>query len=185
LCYAGSVENVIEKLPGDYIAGFVDGEGCFALKFHRDVKYKRKDSPVYFYWDVEFAILLRQDDYGILEKIKSTLGCGHISIAKRGSARYAVNDIIDLSEKIVPFFETHPLYAKKLNDFILWKEAVGIFRRTQRIGPNRVKGERYFSKTEWDKKDLSRLIEIHNSMKEYKSVREEWKWLDKATELTA
>ena len=36
-------------LPGDYVAGFVDGEDCFALKFVRDVKYKRKNAPEYFY----------------------------------------------------------------------------------------------------------------------------------------
>lgn len=40
-------------LPGDYIAGFVDGEGCFALKFRRDVRHDRPGNPEYYYWDIE------------------------------------------------------------------------------------------------------------------------------------
>ena len=92
------------KLPGPYVSGFVDGEGCFALKFRRDIKPDRPNSPTYFYWDVEFAIVLKNTDRGILEKIKETLGCGVISEARRGLSRYAVNNLEDLSQKIVPFF---------------------------------------------------------------------------------
>jgi len=114
-------------LPGDYIAGFVDGEGCFSLKFRRDIRHERKNTPVYFYWDIEFAILLREDDSSILTKIRNTLECGRISHAKRGFVRYAVNDILDLSNKIVPFFERHTLRAKKAKDFALWKKQLKYF----------------------------------------------------------
>lgn len=43
----------MEILPSDYIAGFVDGEDCFALKFRRDVKNKRRGKTTYFYWNSE------------------------------------------------------------------------------------------------------------------------------------
>ena len=29
----------MNKLPGDYVAGFVDGEGCFILSFRRDIRH--------------------------------------------------------------------------------------------------------------------------------------------------
>lgn len=58
----------MEKLSGDYIAGFVDGEGCFALKLRREIRYERKNKPTYIYWDAEFAIVLREDDKEILKK---------------------------------------------------------------------------------------------------------------------
>src|SRR3989338_6692932 len=104
----------MEKLPGNYIAGFVDGEGCFAIKFRRDIKYNRPNKPVYFYWDIEFAILLGKTDKEILEKIRDTLTCGRVgNVDKRGSVRYAVNDLNDLVNKIVPFFKSYPLQAKK------------------------------------------------------------------------
>lgn len=167
------------KLSADYIAGFVDGEGCFALKFRREIRRERKGAPEYFYWDIEFAIVLREDDREILERIKETFGCGRMSISKSGQARYAVNDISDLNDKIVPFFDRYRLQAKKKHDFQLWKEAVAIIKMNQRLNLNRRAGDRYFHKTNWDIKDLKRLEEIHRAMKSYKSHGKEWKWIGK------
>lgn len=165
-------------LSGDYIAGFVDGEGCFALKFRRDIRHERKGSPVYFYWDIEFAILLRADDKDILNQIKETLGCGNLSFDKRGSVRYSVTNIEDLFNKVVPFFEAHQLRAKKRHDFELWKEALLIFIKNQRKELNRKKGLRGFHKVPWNPSDTNRLVEIHEKMKTYKSVGKEWKWIN-------
>lgn len=167
----------MEKLPNDYIAGFVDGEGCFALKFRRDIRHKRPNKPVYFYWDIEFAIVLRSDDKQILEKIQKTMNCGKISLDKRNTARYSVNDIHDLSNKIVPFFKKYRLYAKKKFDFILWKEAVKIFKRNQRIKINRKPGDKWFHKIKWNRQDIQRLKAIHEAMRKYKSRGRAWKWL--------
>ena len=163
-------------LPGDYIAGLVDGEGCFALKFRRDVRYDRKNEPVYFYWDIEFVIVLRSDDKEILEKIQETLNCGRISVDKRGSARYAVNNIDDLG-RLATFFTTYRLRAKKQYDFELWKEALAIFKRNQRLALNRRDGEKGFHKVLWNKNDLRRLKEIREQMKKYKGKTNAWKWL--------
>ena len=166
----------MDKLPGDYVAGFVDGEGCFALKFRRDVRHERKNKPVYFYWDIEFAILLKSDDKEILDCIKNTLGCGRVgNTDKRGCVRYAINDINDLRNKVVLFFKKYPLRAKKRKDFELWREAVTIFNRNQRHSINSGKGG--FQKTVWDQKDLNRLEDIHKLMKSYKGGnRGDWKW---------
>ena len=167
----------METVSGDYIAGFVDGEGCFALKFRRDIRYDRKNKPVYYYWSIEFAISLRSDDVGILETIKNTLGCGTISINNSGIARYAVTERDELIRKIVPFFDRNRLRAKKRNDYELWKEALNILERNRQKRNDSKKG---FSKIEWSKKDIDRLIEIQESMREYKSNRNELKWIDKA-----
>jgi hypothetical protein len=169
-----------EKLPGDYIAGFVDGEGCFALGFRRDVRHDRKGAPEYFYWDIAFAIVLRDDDSQILEMIKETLGCGRISTTKNSSVRYEVSDVNDLINKIVPFFKNNPLRAKKRLDFKLWKEALMILNRNKQIksGPER-KGVRGFQKINWNADDLKRLKQICGEMKQYKSKGKDWKWLSK------
>ncbi|TRZ64125.1 MAG: hypothetical protein D4Q79_02270 [Spirochaetia bacterium] len=170
----------MENLSGDYIAGFVDGEGCFALNYRRDIRHDRGKrsgiKPVYFYWDIQFAIVLREDDKEILDKIKKALGCGKVTGPnKNGSVRFQSTDINDLSEKIVPFFEKHKLHAKKKFDFQLWKEAVKLFKRNQRLGLN-IKIGGGFSKTNWDPKDLKRLTEIREEMIGYKSKRKQWKW---------
>ena len=169
----------MQKLPGNYVAGFVDGEGCFALKFRRDVRYERKNTPVYFYWDIEFAIMLRSDDKELLQSILATLRCGRISVNRAGGARYSVQHIEDLVSKIVPFFDQYQLHGKKRFDFELWKEAVQIFQRSQQ--QRKAKGERYFRKKAWGLRDLQRLREIHQAMKQYKSKGNEWKWLAQAS----
>ncbi|MBI3588911.1 MAG: LAGLIDADG family homing endonuclease [Candidatus Liptonbacteria bacterium] len=165
----------MDKLPGDYVAGFVDGEGCFALKFRRDVKHERKGKPIYFYWDIEFAIVLREDDGGIIQNIRDTLGCGKISISRKGQVRYSVNRIDDLLDKVVPFFERYRLRAKKRFDFELWTEALEILSRNQQTKTKR-KGIG-FAKVEWGRDDLKRLREIQEEMREFKSKRSDWKWI--------
>jgi hypothetical protein len=112
-------------LPGDYVAGFIDGEGCFSLKLHRDVKRNRVGSPVYLHWKAEFCIVLRKDDSEILEKIREALGCGKVYLNGR-FARYSVQDRGELISKVIPFFAKFPLRAKKQNDFKLWSESVKI-----------------------------------------------------------
>lgn len=165
------------SLPPDYISGFVDGEGCFALKFRRDVRHDRPNKPIYFYWGIEFAIMLKADDAGILEAIKYTLDCGKISINKSGGARYAVNKIDDLLGKIVPFFEKHPLYAKKRFDFDLWKEAVNLMYRNRGLKTNVGTESGGIRKKSWNLLDIKRLEAIHKEMSKYKGGNRIWKWL--------
>lgn len=109
---------------------------------------------------------------------RDTLSCGKVNEPnKRGIVRYSVTNIKDLLDKIVPFFQNYPLHAKKQFDFQLWKEAVIIFKRNQRLTVNRKSGEKGFHKVNWNPKDLVRLKEIHNEMIKYKSSGKPWKWL--------
>lgn len=159
------------KLPGDYIAGFVDGEGCFSLKFRRDVRKDRINSPEYYYWTIEFAILLKSDDKEVLKLIRNTLDCGNISINKNRAARYSVSGIDDLFSKIKPFFSKYKLRAKKKFDYILWSEALDIFKRNQdTVG----KGT---SQKDWSDKDQKRLFKIHSEMSKYKGGAHSSKWI--------
>ena len=102
----------MNTLPGDYIAGFVDGEGCFALKYRLDRKVNKKTGKIreYFYWNVEFAVVLKPDDTNILEMIKNTLGCGSITYTKdKKQVRYSIQSPKLLKEIIVPFFNKFSL----------------------------------------------------------------------------
>jgi len=165
-------------ISGDYIAGFVDGEGCFALKFRRDIKTERKNSPTYFYWNAEFAICLRKDDEEILRMIKNIFKCGGISIDKRGYVRYSVSDITNLVTRVIPFFDLYKLKAKKRFDFELWKEAVKILEKNKKKNVNVAKGMPGFQKTDWNQNDLERLLEIHNRIALYKGSVSRSKWIN-------
>ncbi len=165
----------MEKIPGDYVAGFVDGEGCFALTFRKDRQKDKITGKVreYFYWKAQFAIVLRPDDATILDLIKNTLDCGLITTKKKGDqVRLSVQDTNDLYNKIIPFFTKHPLRAKKLRDFILWSEAVEILYKNKGDGINVLVGKRGFIKKEIPTHSLERLGEIRIEMLKYKSIRE-------------
>src|SRR3989338_5119073 len=166
-----------EILPGDYIAGFVDGEGCFALNFRRDIRRERKNKPIYFIWKAQFVIMLRGDDIEILAKIKLTLDCGSVIKTSKGFARYQVTDVNDLITKVIPFFQKYNLRAKKRLDFELWVESVTIIARNKRTKVNIEKGRRGFIKTEWNPVDFTRLEKIQEEMRQYKGRAKPWKWL--------
>ena len=83
---------------------------CFALKFRRDIKHNttNKKQRDYYYWGVEFAVVLRPDDIKILETIKDRLGCGSITQTSNGAqVRYSVQNTKDLADKIAPFFRKY------------------------------------------------------------------------------
>jgi len=168
------------KLSGDYIAGFVDGEGCFALTFRKDTKYNVTNSKPreYYYWGVQFAIVLRSDDVHVLELIKEKIGCGSITYTKNGAqVRYSVQNTKDLLEKVVPFFRQYKLIAKKALDFDLWSQAVEILNKHKNGILNVQTGTRGFIKKELPKEDIEKLINIRNKMLNYKSGRnKKFKW---------
>ncbi len=107
---------------GDWLSGFVDGEGCFSLT-------KMIDKHGYETRFARFAIALRSDDGQILQKIQSFLMCGSIFPRKGyGTSNpamiFAVSNTSQLTNFVVPHFDSHPLQAKKRNDFLIWKQAV-------------------------------------------------------------
>lgn len=128
---------MIKKLPGHYIAGFVDGEGHFGLKHNLEVKLKRRGQPSYWRWSLDFAISLNEEDRPILEATRNTLMCGNISRQHNKTIQYRVYGFNDILNKIIPFFEKYSLRAKKKIDFILWKEAAKILAQYKNNGSGR------------------------------------------------
>jgi len=115
------------KLPGDYVAGFVDGEGCFVIVISKHGSKKLGVDA-----RVSFQIELRDDDRAILESIQATLGCGriyHLSYERYGwkpHAKLMISPIQDIMTKLIPFFQKYPLRAKKRHSFELFCQAAEI-----------------------------------------------------------
>ena len=108
----------IDRDFGNWFAGFVDGEGCFASQM-RQCKVPRGkglyESPA-----VLFRIALRADDQTILEEIRDRLGIGSVArsmppSSKKGrgndkpQANFQVGSTADCQLVLVPLFECHPL----------------------------------------------------------------------------
>ncbi|MFH1226057.1 MAG: LAGLIDADG family homing endonuclease [bacterium] len=123
------------QLNPNYVVGFVDGEGCFSVNLCKHNTLKRRVEI-----RAQFEIELRIDDKKILERIQAALGCGKIYELDypryrqwQPHAKYKVSNIKDLKEKIVPFFERHPLQAKKAESFKLFSQIVGLIATKQHL----------------------------------------------------
>lgn len=119
---------------GDWLSGFTDGEGHFALRRYHEVCRGRDR----IHLGAAFKLRLRADDRDALELIRSFLGCGTIRyVENRTESSYPAFDfevirIRDLAKRLVPNFDKYPLRAKKARDFSLWKEGVLLLYRVSR-----------------------------------------------------
>jgi hypothetical protein len=103
---------------GHWLAGFIDGEGCFRV--HRE-----KGGG---YYACHFTLKLRDDDRAILEDIVARTGIGHLKPdLVRGSSKPAVVWVVQSKAecvRLVALLDRFPLRAKKRRDYEIWRQAV-------------------------------------------------------------
>jgi hypothetical protein len=110
-----------KNLEPQWIVGFVDGEGCFGLDVHRhlEMKYQIQVQP-------EFTVVQNEIDIQILHALKDFFNCGSVSV-NRSDANgtrymYRVKNLKAMNEKIIPFFDKHPLKTKRNIEYIRFRE---------------------------------------------------------------
>jgi hypothetical protein len=115
------------SLTPDYVAGFVDGEGCFSVSIHPHptVRYGTR-------WLIapRFQAYQHRDNVGILEALQRFFACGSITAKGPNSTvlTYSVSGRKDLELVIIPFFERHPLMSRKHEDFVKFGEVVRLMQ---------------------------------------------------------
>lgn len=111
-----SVHGDIQPLLNPHwITGFTDAEGCFCVKCYPSAGYRLK-------WRVQpvFQIKLHERNTILLNHIKQYFAVG--TLVKNGKYTvYTVKSIKNLSDIIIPHFNTYVLLSKKLADFSLFK----------------------------------------------------------------
>jgi LAGLIDADG DNA endonuclease family protein len=110
-------------LSPDYVAGFIDGEGCFCVSIH---PHPSVEQPERWLFGHSFQAYQHRDNVGILEKLRDFFGCGRISAKGPNShvMTYSVYRRADLVKRIIPFFDVHPLISRKQEDFMKFREIV-------------------------------------------------------------
>jgi hypothetical protein len=120
------------SLTPDYVAGFIDGEGCFSVSIrpHPTVRYGNR-------WFIQpaFHAYQHRENVEILDELRSFFGCG--SLVPKGPSSsvvtYCVHARRDLESVIIPFFERHPLISKKRLDFLKFAEIVRMMQRKEHL----------------------------------------------------
>jgi LAGLIDADG endonuclease len=105
-------DSVNVRFESQWVVGFVDGEGCFfvGINPHPDMTTGFQVLP-------EFTVVQHERDVQLLHALKAFFGCGVVRQNNGDRMCYRVRDAQHLRERIVPFFEKHPLKSKKQIDF--------------------------------------------------------------------
>lgn len=111
-------DNQQERLNENWIAGFVDGEGCFHVGINSN-KYLKLGFQVL----PEFRLTQHKRDRKLLEKIRDYFGFGVVRKNTYNILEYRVRSYTDLI-KLVKFFTKYPLKSKKKNDFNKFKKII-------------------------------------------------------------
>ncbi len=118
------------KLEAEWIVGFVDGEGCFHVSINRQDEMKAGYQVL-----PEFTIVQHIRDIQLLHAIKAYFGCGVVRKNHGDRMAYRVRSLEHLMERIVPFFEKHPLKTKKQIDFLKFRHIMLKIQSNEHLTP--------------------------------------------------
>jgi LAGLIDADG DNA endonuclease family protein len=123
---SGDADNQQERLIEfrGWVIGFVDGEGCFSIGFVRQSsRASRKGYAAGYQVFHRFVVTQGARSRHCLEELGQFFGVGRLYVNERHDnhreslCQYIVGRRSDLLERIIPFFQAHPLRTSKQQDF--------------------------------------------------------------------
>jgi hypothetical protein len=125
-----TVRSMLDLDPR-WVAGFVDGEGCFSVSIHRNPNARSTGG-----WQLHpvFHVYQHELHRGVLEALIPVFGCGRLRPKGPGSSvwTFAVDSLRDLEANVLPFFEHTPLVVKAV-DFRRFSNIVIGMRRKEHL----------------------------------------------------
>ena len=116
--------NLNEIRNPHWLAGFVDGEGCFSNLVIKKPGLDEIKTIV-----LEFKVTQHTRDNKLLESLVKYLDCGNIYYLKGINALdFKVRAFKDIDEKIIPFFIYYPLHGVKLLNYFDFVKAAEIIQ---------------------------------------------------------
>ena len=122
-----SAENQQESLDAKWIAGFVDGEGCFHVAINKQPKMSLG-------WQVlpEFRIVQHERDIEVLYKIQKVLGVGRVTRNHGDRFEVRVRGIQSL-KKLIDFFNEYPLQTTKKDNFKKFSQIINLMEHGEHL----------------------------------------------------
>lgn len=127
----------IDPAFGHWLAGLIDGEGCFRVHMGKGGTY----------YAAHFSLKLRDDDQDVLASIAERTGIGriyfdaHRSGNSKPCASWTVQSMAD-ALVLVGLVERFPLHTRKARDFEVWARAVRTWATMKR-------GNRWAGPRDW------------------------------------
>jgi hypothetical protein len=119
--------NQQERLSSAWVAGFVDGEGCFHIGINRLPKMTLG-------WQVlpEFRVVQHQRDEHLLNRLKDFFGFGNVVVNHGDRKEFRVRGLENLRE-IVTFFNKNPLQTSKKGDFEIFSTVIQLMSNGEHL----------------------------------------------------
>lgn len=162
-----------QERPGfeQWVVGFVDGEGCFSIAVVRNRGCRLG-------WQVqhEFSVTQAASSRSALEELIRFFGCGSIIENNRSDnhryllMRYSVKARAPLIERIIPFFEEHPLITSKEADFQAFKSVVSMMEIGAHLTPPGLREIAGITET-MNRRQRSRYLESSEAIRQPPLVR--------------
>jgi len=116
------------RLEAQWVVGFVDGEGCFYVGVNSQPEMKTGYQVL-----PEFTVVQHEQDIQLLYALKQFFGCGVVRQNHGDRMAYRVRGVQHLQERIIPFFEQHPLKTKKHLDFLKFRKILMMMYRNEHL----------------------------------------------------
>jgi len=100
------------NLNPNWVAGFVDAEGCFFISTTKSKLYKTGHRI-----QLNFNIVQHYRDILLMKKFVKYFNCGEI-YETSDHVTFVVTKLSDIEEKILPFFNKYPLQGFKQLDYV-------------------------------------------------------------------
>jgi hypothetical protein len=143
-----------------WIVGFVDGEGCFSIRFNKKASLNTgiEVRP-------SFSISQKSNSKDCIAAFVEYFDCGAIRYSKSdGTWKYEVRSLPEIIKKVIPFFIKYPLKTYKKNDFRLFCEICFLMQQNQHrnfIGLDLILHKAYaMNESGTRKATLAQLLEI-------------------------
>ncbi len=118
------------QLDPQWVVGFVDGEGCFHVSIHPHPEMRTGYQVL-----PEFVVVQHRRDVQLLYALKAFFGCGVVRRNHGDRMAYRVRRKEHLLQRIIPFFERHPLKSKKRIDFVRFRRILLMMDRGEHLTP--------------------------------------------------
>jgi hypothetical protein len=106
---------------GNWVAGFVDGEGSFNVPIRR---VQDRGMP----WRIGLSFNVSQVGQAAPALLRSVFGCGTVRDRGDGAFYFEVTTPAQLEGAVFPFFEQYPLRTPKARDLAIFRQITSLVR---------------------------------------------------------
>jgi hypothetical protein len=124
--------NWLDRIPcdlGNWVAGFVDGEGSFNVPIRRE---HDRGLP----WRVAMSFNVSQVGRELPELLRTTFGVGTVRDRGDGIHYFEVTRPSELVERVFPFFDRFALRSPKQGDLAIFRSITQLVRSGRHLSPS-------------------------------------------------